>query len=1085
MNRTDILNILAKKINAQTYLEIGVDNGISFEKIKVSHRIGVDPNKSSPATYHMTSDEYFAHHNDKFDLIFVDGLHLCEQVEKDIENSLKRLNTGGYIVCHDANPPSEEYQIVPYSGGAWTGDVWKAIVNLRKTRRDLKIFTVDTDFGCSVIQVEPSETLEDNKELTYKNLDQNRKLWLNLISEKEFYDQFRDDPLDNLLLTYINNPVDPEINWKLALYYHDIGQTASAVSFYIRAAERATDTLVQYECLIRASMCFASQGTRGLSVRGLLQRAISVLPSRPEAYFLLSRYYEKENAADSWFNSYMISCIGDQHAYKDLVPLRTEIDYPGSYGCLFQKAISSWWCGLCGESRELFKELITKHPLNESFRNSVIFNLKRLNELVSKEISFYNDTKHKDLIYKFPGSENIKRNYSESYQDMFILSMLNGKKQGKYLEIGAGNTFHGNNTALLETEFGWTGVSLDIDERFVQSFAKERKNPCLLKDATLVDYEKFLTGQGFEKDIDYLQLDCDPPDVTYKVLCSIPFETRKFAIITYEHDYYCDESKSFREKSRKYLTSYGYKLVAGNIAPDNWRNYEDWWVHPDLVDPNILKKLLPANDETKKAEDYLLGRVPMAKSFDWGEIAENNWFLNTVIDEIFTQDIYQKFFKVEPGETVVDIGASVGPFTHHILKQKPQKVYCLEPHKKLFKTLSSNLFDNKNVVLINKGIADQSGEVIFKGLYNKDSSEMWSKEDRADAITFRDFIKEYGISTIDFLKTDCEGGEYDIFTEENFDWIQQNVRKISGEWHLSNDYLKQKFRQFRDLYLKNFPNHQVYSMDGIDIKWALWSDEFINYYATITVWIDNSVPVIKNTAFDWGSLEKNTWMIPALRKEFEENNYEKFFSVEQDDVVVDIGASAGPFAFGILKQKPSKVICLEPHSALFQTLKKNFDENHNVICLNQGIAASDANVLFTGLYNDDLDSSYVGDQLWSKTQLGQGITFKTLIQTQNLNHIDFLKIDCEGGEYDVFNEENFDWIMKNVRKIVGEWHFHSSELKEKFLKFRDLYLKQFQNYRIFFVDADSNFYDIKSSLWDDSFVHRYAWVNIYIDNRNS
>jgi hypothetical protein len=147
--------------------------------------------------------------------------------------------------------------------------------------------------------------------------------------------------------------------------------------------------------------------------------------------------------------------------------------------------------------------------------------------------------------------------------------MLNGKINGTYLEIGAGNCFYGNNTALLEEQFDWEGIALDIDENFVQAHKNERKNPCFLKDATLVNYNLFLSGLDFPNEIDYLQLDCDPPSVTYDILLSIPFETYKFAVITYEHDYYCDETKSFQEKSKKYLESYGYVRVVNNISPNS------------------------------------------------------------------------------------------------------------------------------------------------------------------------------------------------------------------------------------------------------------------------------------------------------------------------------------------------------------------------------------------------------------------------------------------------------------------------------------------------------------------------------------
>ena len=63
-------------------------------------------------------------------------------------------------------------------------------------------------------------------------------------------------------------------------------------------------------------------------------------------------------------------------------------------------------------------------------------------------------------------------------------------------------------------------------------------------------------------------------------------------------------------------------------------------------------------------------------NFDWGVAAENEWFKQTVEKEIFTDNIYQKFFKVEEGDIVFDVGASAGPFTYSIKDQKPKKVYC-------------------------------------------------------------------------------------------------------------------------------------------------------------------------------------------------------------------------------------------------------------------------------------------------------------------------------------------------------------------------------------------------------------------------
>jgi hypothetical protein len=209
MKRTDIINLLANKISAKSYLEIGVRiHSENFDKIKIPHKVGVDPDTEKAcdrdATYKITSDEYFQFNYEKFDLIFIDGLHEEEQVERDILNSLDRLNEGGYIVCHDMNPiiyerqlPNNDPKFLEYSlreeakgnpqYGFWNGDCWKAFVKLKIYRDDLIMKTVDTDFGVGIIQKGSQKTLDlEFKNLNYEGLEKNRKEWLNLISVEEF-----------------------------------------------------------------------------------------------------------------------------------------------------------------------------------------------------------------------------------------------------------------------------------------------------------------------------------------------------------------------------------------------------------------------------------------------------------------------------------------------------------------------------------------------------------------------------------------------------------------------------------------------------------------------------------------------------------------------------------------------------------------------------------------------------------------------------------------------------------------------------------------------------------------------------------
>jgi len=220
------------------------------------------------------------------------------------------------------------------------------------------------------------------------------------------------------------------------------------------------------------------------------------------------------------------------------------------------------------------------------------------------------------------------------------------------------------------------------------------------------------------------------------------------------------------------------------------------------------------------------------KDFIWGPSPYPR-FKEIIEKEIFIDNIYTKFFNVEEGDIVFDIGASVGPFTYSILKNNPSHVFAFEPSFEMFKTLVLNTRQGP-VTQINKGISSLEGEFKFEFAFNDDDgAKMYST-------TFNRIIQDYNINKIDFLKTDCEGGEYDIFTPNNLIWIKQNVKKIVGEWHLRLPEHKKKFREFRDLYLRIFPNYEIMDVLGHPIKQDIWNEQFIEYYKEITIYINNS-----------------------------------------------------------------------------------------------------------------------------------------------------------------------------------------------------------------------------------------------------
>jgi hypothetical protein len=188
MKRTDIINHLIKKNNYKRYLEIGVRNpDENLNKITVEHKDGVDP--AGNCNYPIPSDDFFNQLDIdvKYDIIFIDGLHLDYQVEQDITNSLKHLNQGGTIVMHDCSPIKEEHQVEEYVvGKTWNGTTWKAYVKFRMTDENLSMCVVDTDHGVGIIKKGKQTLYPKSDVLNFKLLDENRKEILNLITPEKF-----------------------------------------------------------------------------------------------------------------------------------------------------------------------------------------------------------------------------------------------------------------------------------------------------------------------------------------------------------------------------------------------------------------------------------------------------------------------------------------------------------------------------------------------------------------------------------------------------------------------------------------------------------------------------------------------------------------------------------------------------------------------------------------------------------------------------------------------------------------------------------------------------------------------------------
>ena len=199
----------------------------------------------------------------------------------------------------------------------------------------------------------------------------------------------------------------------------------------------------------------------------------------------------------------------------------------------------------------------------------------------------YFRNKYQNLKTKFTGSESIENNWSQSMQDMFVLSMLDGKKNGVYVEIGADQPRVISNSYLLESEFDWSGVSFELDGDKVIYFNTIRRNKCICADATAYDYKFLFQERNYPKQIDYLQLDIDPAEGTLNALKVLPLDDYRFSVITYETDVY-SSGADIQDEQIQILESHGYQLVAKNVKCEG-NPYEDWWIDPAIVSEDVWK----------------------------------------------------------------------------------------------------------------------------------------------------------------------------------------------------------------------------------------------------------------------------------------------------------------------------------------------------------------------------------------------------------------------------------------------------------------------------------------------------------------
>lgn len=187
----------------------------------------------------------------------------------------------------------------------------------------------------------------------------------------------------------------------------------------------------------------------------------------------------------------------------------------------------------------------------------------------------------------------------QAEQDKFVLTVLDNKRNGTFVEIGSCHPININNSFLLESSYGWNGIMIEIDNAYLPLYKAHRpRSVHVMQDATTIKYDQLFQTSNMPSSIDYLQIDLLVENrstlATLEKLNNEVLDVYKFATVTFEHDIYRGNYFNTRAQSREIFGARGYVRVFSDISNDS-NAFEDWYVHPALVNMDYVEKLIGAN----------------------------------------------------------------------------------------------------------------------------------------------------------------------------------------------------------------------------------------------------------------------------------------------------------------------------------------------------------------------------------------------------------------------------------------------------------------------------------------------------------
>lgn len=172
-----------------------------------------------------------------------------------------------------------------------------------------------------------------------------------------------------------------------------------------------------------------------------------------------------------------------------------------------------------------------------------------------------------------------------------------------------------------------------------------------------------------------------------------------------------------------------------------------------------------------------------------------NAHIADILEEIYMNRLYQPYLANRHDLTILDVGANVGIFSYYA--SQFGKVYALEPAKEHVKMMKEMLSYNglqEKVGVYPIALSNVDGETSLAHSGNITShslhpaiegaqKELGFGSEKVETCTIKTFLDKEKIETVDFMKLDVEGWEFQILSSKEFEECAPRIKEIVGEWH--------------------------------------------------------------------------------------------------------------------------------------------------------------------------------------------------------------------------------------------------------------------------------------------------------------